>query len=354
MEVNQIPEIGKISPAIFSELIFPRLGAKSEKILVGPQHGVDVGIVEIGDKAVSFTCDPVFIVPEYGWERAAWFAIHILASDAVTCGLKPKFLSIDLNLSMEMTKDELQIVWDTMHRECERLGISVICGHTARYENCHYPMVGGATIIGVGEKEEYVTPRMAGAGDRIIITKGPAIEATGILATMFPQLIEKEFGLDFSQRAQQIFYKMSVVEDAMTAVGVGIRDNGVTAMHDATECGIWGGLYELAQSAGLGVRIEKEQIVAEDCVEEICRFFGIDPYASISEGTLIIACREHKAREVVEALSQKGIKSSIVGELTRLDKGMVLVEGGNEKKLEHPIVDPFWKAFYHALEKYKS
>ncbi|GAH56117.1 unnamed protein product, partial [marine sediment metagenome] len=143
MEVNQIPEIGKISPAIFNELIFPRLGAKSEKVLVGPQHGVDVGIVEIGDKAVSFTTDPVFIVPEYGWERAAWFAIHILASDAVTCGLKPKFLSIDLNLPMEMTKEQLEIVWDTMHQECKRLGISVICGHTARYENCHYPMVVG-------------------------------------------------------------------------------------------------------------------------------------------------------------------------------------------------------------------
>ena len=349
--MSEIPEIGKISPEVFNELIFPRLGAKNANILVGPQHGVDVGIVEIGDKAVSFTCDPVFIVPEYGWERAAWFAIHILASDAVTCGLKPRFLSIDLNLPMEMTKEQLQIVWDTMHRECERLVISVICGHTARYENCHYPMVGGATVVGVGEKDEYVTPRMARAGDKIIITKGPAIEATGIFATMFPQLIEEQFGLDFSQRAQQIFYEMSVVEDAMTAVSVGIRDSGVTAMHDATECGIWGGLYEIAQAAGLGVRIEKEEIVVEDCVKEICSYFDIDPYASISEGTLIISCREYKAQKVVEALSQKGIKSSIVGELTGPDKGMVLIERGKEKKLEHPIVDPFWRAFYGALEK---
>jgi len=352
--VNEIPEIGKISPEIFNELIFPRLGAKSEKILVGSQHGVDVGIVEIGDKAVSFTCDPVFIVPEYGWERAAWFAVHIIASDAVTCGLKPRFLSIDLNLPMEMTKEQLEIMWDAMHRECERLGISVICGHTARYENCYYPMVGGATIIGVGEKDEYVTPKMAKAGDKIIITKGPAIEAAGIFATMFPQLIEREFGLSFSQRAQQIFYKMSVVEDAMTAVSVGVREDGVTAMHDATECGIWGGLYELAQAAGLGMRVDKGQIVVDDCVTEICSYFGIDPYASISEGTLIIASREHKAREVVETLGHKGIASSIVGELINPEHGIILVENKRERKLKHPIVDPFWKAFYGALEKYKS
>jgi len=349
--VSELPEIGKISPEIFNEIIFPRLGAYSERVLVGPQNGVDVGIVEIGDKAVALTTDPIFIVPEYGWERAAWFAIHILASDAVTSGLKPCFMAIDLNLPMEITKEQLEIVWNTMHRECENLGISIVCGHTARYENCHYPMVGGATVLCVGEKNEYVTPKMAKAGDKIIITKGPAIEATGIFATMFPGLIEKEFGADFSQRAQDIFYKMSVVEDAMTAVNVGVRDNGVTAMHDATECGIWGGLYEIAQAADLGARVDKERIVVEDCVTEICQYFNIDPYASISEGTLIIACREHKAEEVIEVLTKKGIASSVVGELVDPSQGMTLVEGGKERKLEHPKVDPFWNAFYSSLQQ---
>ena len=352
--MSELPEIGKISPEIFNELIYPRLGAKSGAVLVGPQHGVDVGIVEIGDKAVALTTDPVFIVPEYGWERAAWFALHILVSDAVTSGLKPRFLSVDLNLPMEMTKEQLEIVWDTMHRECEKLGISVVCGHTARYENCHYPMVGGATVISVGEKDEYVTPKLARAGDRIIVTKGPAIEATGIFAAMFPQLIEEKFGLDFSQRAQQIFYKMSVVEDAMTAVNVGVRERGVSAMHDATECGIWGALFELSQAANLGIKIEKDRIPVEDCVEDICSFFAIDPYISISEGTLVIACREHKAQEIVAALSRKGISSSIVGELMNPKYGMILVEEGKEKKLEHPGVDPFWAAFYRALERYAS
>ncbi len=350
----EIPEIGKISPEIFNELIYPRLGAKNNSIIVGPQHGVDVGIVEIGGKAVSFTTDPVFIVPEYGWEQAAWFAIHILASDSVTSGLKPEFLSIDLNLPMEMTKRQLEVMWDTMHRECEKLGIAVITGHTARYENCHYPMVGGATVVGIGERDEYVTPKLAKKGDQVIITKGPAIEATGIFATMFPKLIERELGKDLSRQASAIFRKMSVVEDALTAVSVGVRDNGVSALHDATECGVWGGLFEVAQASGLGVRVEKEKIVLERSVAEVCRYFGIDPYASISEGTLIIACRPYKAGAVVAALSTKGIPASIVGELTSPESGMVLVEGGRETKLVHPIVDPFWKAFYDALAKYSS
>jgi len=86
-------------------------------------------------------------------------------------------------------------------------GINIITGHTARYSDCHYPMVGGATIIGIGGLDEYVTPKLARAGDKIIITKGPAIEASGILATMFPNLMEEQFGSKFSQKLNRCFIK---------------------------------------------------------------------------------------------------------------------------------------------------
>jgi hydrogenase expression/formation protein HypE len=139
------------------------------------------------------------------------------------------------------------------------------------------------------------------------------------------------------------------VEDGMISVGVGRRENGVSSMHDATECGVWGGLYEIGQSSGLGVRVEKDKIVVEDCVMEICDYFNIDPYASISEGTLLLTCRTHAAGKILNALHNYNIKASVVGELTRPEKGMVLVSGGKESRLEHPLVDPFWKAFYAAL-----
>jgi hydrogenase expression/formation protein HypE len=336
----ELPEIGKISPEIFTEMIYPRLGKESRSVLVGPQHGVDVGIVEIGGRAVAMTADPVFIVPEYGWERAAWFAIHILASDVVTSGLPPTYLSIDLNLPMEMTKEQLDIVWGVIDRECKQMGIAVVCGHTARYENCHYPMVGGATVLAEGPLDAYVGPAFCRPGDALIITKGPAIEATGIFAAMFPDRIAAELGEQPAQR---------VVVDAMTAVSVGVRDEGVTAMHDATECGIWGGLHELAQAAGCGLRVDKERIPLRETVSEVCRLFGIDPYASISEGTLIIACRPHKADAVVAALAARGIAAAVVGRLLPKEEGIRVVEGGVEHPLDHPRVDPFWNAFYRAL-----
>ena len=97
--MSEIPEIGKISPEIFNELIFPRLGAKDDKILVGPQNGVDVGIIEIGGKAISFTTDPVFktlLAQAPNWQNGQpapkWVAAENLTRpliESVYIGQKP-------------------------------------------------------------------------------------------------------------------------------------------------------------------------------------------------------------------------------------------------------------------------
>lgn len=352
---SELPEMGKISAEVFDELIFPRLGRRRKSVLVGPKHGVDIGVVDIGGgKVMALTTDPVFIVPEYGFERAAWFAVHILCSDAVTSALKPTYLSIDLNLPLEMTRDELETVWKTIDAECKKLGIAIVCGHTARYDGCHYPMVGGATVISIGDKSRYVTPQMAKRGDLIIITKGAAIEATGIFALAFKDRIREYFGEDFGRRAEDIFFQMSVVEDALTAASVGTRERGVTAMHDATECGVWGGLYEVAKASRVGMRIEKDKIIVLDEAEKICSRFGMDPYSSISEGTLIITCKEHRTDLLLKRLAQKKIRASVVGEVISEGKGIILAEGGKERPLEHPRIDPFWPAFARALAEGKT
>jgi hydrogenase expression/formation protein HypE len=351
---NELPEMGKISPEIFDELIYLRLGKKSDKVLVGPRHGVDIGVADLGNGEVMVTTtDPVFIVPEYRFERAAWFATHILVSDAVTSGLPPTYLSIDLNLPLSMTKDELSTMWSVIHRESEKMGMSILSGHTARYEGCDYPMVGGATVICIGEAERYVTPEMAEVGDSVIVTKGAAIEAGGLFAVTFTKQIAEEFGEEFQRRSEEIFWQMSVVEDALTAATVGTRENGVTAMHDATECGVWGGLYELAKASGVGMRIRKEDIILREEIEKICSLYGMDPYSSISEGSLILTCKEKKAPEILKALERKGIPATVVGEVIEEKFGILLSEGSRERPLDHPRIDPFWPAFGRALESLK-
>jgi hydrogenase maturation factor len=342
--------MGKISPEFFERVIFPHLGAPSSKVLVGPRRGVDVGIIEVAEGMVmALTTDPVFVVPEYGWERAAWFAVHILASDAATSALPPAFAAFDLNLPLSITEEELGILWRGIDAECRALGISVVAGHTARYEGCAYPMVGGGMVAAIGPANRYVTPAMAEPGDQVLITKGPAIEATALFGVTFPERIEKELGAGTASAAAGLFQRMTVVQDCRVAAAIGVRSRGVTAMHDATECGLFGGLVEVAQASGVGMRIEKEAIPVPEAVSRVCGHFGIDPFSSISEGTLIVTCKPYRAQALLAAWSGVSIPAALIGEVTEKERGVVLAEGGAESELTHPGVDPFWAAYGEAL-----
>jgi hydrogenase expression/formation protein HypE len=348
----QMPVIGKVSSEIFDEIILPQLGRKRPEILVGPRHGVDVGVVDLGNGQVMVTTtDPIFVVPPYGWERSGWFAVHILASDAVTSGIPPQYITMDLNLPLSITREGFEALWTVMHRECDKIGMAILSGHTGRYEGCEYPMIGGATVIGIGPKDRYVTPEMARPGDVIIVTKGAAIEAAALFAVTFPKRVAERYGEEAAREAEEVFWQMSVVEDALTAAEAGVREKGVTAMHDATECGVWGGLCEVARASGVGMTVDKDKIIVQDSVRKVCDLFGLDPYSSISEGTLIITCRPHKAREVIRRLDDKGIPAGMVGEIVESERGMRVFENGTSRELVHPEVDPFWAAFGKAASE---
>lgn len=351
MPQQDLPEMGKVSAEVFQQIIYPRLGKKRSDVLVGPQHGVDIGVIDLGNGQVMvMSTDPVFIVPPYGWERSAWFAVNILASDTAVSGLPPTHMTIDLNLPLGVTRSQLESMWKVIHTESEKIGMSIVSGHTGRYEGCNYPMVGGATVMAIGPKEKYVTPAMAQPGDSVIITKGAAIEASGLFAVTFPDAIAEAYGESVSREAQEIFWQMSVVEDALTAVEVGVRKDGVTGMHDATECGIWGGLVEIADASGAGLHIEKEEIILQDAAKKVCELYDIDPFTSISEGTLIITVRPDKAQEVIHRLRDKKIPASEVGVVLEKSAGRKYYSHGKEYDLVHPETDPFWAAYGKAAE----
>jgi hydrogenase maturation factor len=77
----------------------------------------------------------------------------------------------------------------------------------------------------------------------------------------------------------------------------------------------------------------------------VCAQVGIDPYGSISEGTLIATVVPDRAESFVQAVGARGIDAAIVGEVTERDAGLVLRTPEGERPLEHPGLDPFWGAF---------
>jgi len=338
MKSEKLPELGKIHPEFFDRVIYPRLGAPDGDIIIGPRHGVDYGVLRIGGKAVALSTDPFFIVPAFGFSKAAWFAFHIVVSDVAVSGLTPKYLAIDLNLPPETTENELEELWSAVHGEAERYGMSIVTGHTARYTGCNYPMVGGATAIAIGDETELRGPHRVKAGDRVLITKGPAIETTGLLAVLFAEKFVKAGGEAFQREAAGIFRQMSVLDDCAVARSF----TGVHVMHDATECGIWGGLYEMARAGAYGLRIEEALIPVQPVVRRTAELFKFDPFISISEGTLIAVVDAGEALELQAALSASGVPSAVCGEVVPAKEGLTVVRGGEMTALEHPKTDPYW------------
>ena len=340
------PVAGKIAGDVFEAVMLPRMGMSRPDVLVGPRTGIDAAILSTGPgQVMAVTCDPLFVMPEYGWRRAAWFAVNIVASDLATTGLPPTFCALDLNLPLDMSDADLSCLWDGIHVACEEMGVAVVTGHTGRYEGCAFPMLGGCTMMGPGSAEVYVTPAMAGPGDALVVTKGPAIETAAQLAVLFEDRVTGALGPARSSAAGRLFEKMSVVQDAAVAVGaVGTRGSGITSMHDATERGLWGALVEVAGAASAGLLVDKERIPLLPEVAAICDLFEIDPYAASSEGTLVLTCGESSVEPLLRAFRSAGIPAARIGMLTEPDAGVRVATNGCEAPLVMPAVDPFWPA----------
>ncbi len=335
--------LGKIGRKIFDEVIYPNLGKVRKEVIVPPQNGVDVGVVDLEDGRVLVTkTDPVFVVKEYGLRKAAWFAVHILASDLMTSGIPPQYALIDLNLPPSMEDGELKEMWEGMSDSLKEIGVMVIGGHTGRYEGVNYPMLGGFTMLGIGERERLANPSKVKVGDEVVVTKGPAIEATALLVNTFPDVFKGELSEVLFREAMDMYWKMSCWKDGLIASRV-----GVSAMHDATEGGLWNALVEVSESAGKGMEIEKERIPMPRSVREVTNLAGIDPFTSISEGTMVIVTSN--GEEVVDLLRKEGIEAAVVGKVVE-DKA-VKVDGNVIGRPDH---DPFWVAFSEIGKKGKE
>ncbi|MHA2620256.1 MAG: hypothetical protein V2G42_00775 [bacterium JZ-2024 1] len=132
MEIqSQFPNIGKTTADFFDEVIIPRLGAHRRDVLVSPRQSIDIGIIQMGNgQVMAITADPFHFLIQYGWEKAAWIAWHILASDVVNFGFPPSHFIIDLNLPIQMTEQGFAIVWFVVDRECQKEGVAIVAGHT--------------------------------------------------------------------------------------------------------------------------------------------------------------------------------------------------------------------------------
>ena len=319
---------------------------------MGPAFGVDNSIVRLDkDRVLVSTTDPLSYIPALGPEVSAWLSVHLLASDITTSGFPPEYGLFDFNLPPTMTGDQFSKYWRGFEREWKKLGLSIIGGHTGRYPGLDYSIIGGGFVMATGSRDHYLTSAMAKSGDDLILTKGAAIETTAILTRTFPRKTLNAIGQRLFDKAHEYLAKVTTVEDALTAASVGVRERGVTAMHDATEGGVIAGLIELATASGLGAIVNLDDIQVSEETREICKFFRIDPLVSLSEGSLILYSKTFATDKIISKLASKGIQSQMIGRLSSKFKGLKGVTSKGTRVLRYPAADPYWRVYSRGIER---
>lgn len=342
-------ELGKIQHSIFEDIILQKCGFKRKEVSTGPGFGVDVAIIDLPNGlAMATASDPLSFIPSLGLEASAWLSVYLMANDIATTGFSPMYAQFVLNLPSYLSTSDFETYWDYIHNYCKDLEISITGGHTGFIEGQNSTIAGGGTLMTFAPKQQMLTAKNAKAGDVILITKECAISSSAILAMSFPETVKNKLGMEVYNEACNLFYKTSSVKDALAAVGNREHDKEVTAMHDVTEGGVLGAIYELAIASGNGAIIYNDRLPIGKAQKEIGKLFSIDPRFSVGAGSMVITVRNGSEKKVIKRLEKENIACTVVGELTQKEMGIKLMGEGKKENLPYTGKDPYWDAFFKA------
>ncbi|HLR36961.1 MAG TPA: AIR synthase-related protein, partial [Chitinophagaceae bacterium] len=264
-------QTGKISLSFFKKFLEEKSGANRIDVRVGPGFGIDVSIVDLpnGGK-MAMASDPLSLIPSLGLEESAWLSVCLIANDLCTTGVAPQYGQFVLNLPADFSNRQFQIYWDYIHQFCKEMGIAITGGHTGFVEDQYSTIAGSGTFISIADKEKLLVSKYASPGDVILLTKYCGLSSAAILAMSFPTKVKNEVGHECYHTACDAFYDISVSKEAEVAV-TALEGKSITAMHDVTEGGVLGAIYEMAFASGNGVEVNNEKLPINAAYSAVCK-----------------------------------------------------------------------------------
>jgi hydrogenase maturation factor len=312
--------LGKLHPTLLRELL-ARHAAPDPRVVVGPRVGEDAAVLDMGDRYLVATTDPITFVTE----DLGWYALVVNANDLAVRGATPRwFLATCLLPEGRTTESDVTALFAQLGSACERQGVALVGGHTEITPGLERPIVVG-TMLGEVDKTRLVTTGGARPGDVLVLTKGVPLEGTSIIArARADELRARGYDDAWLARARGTLARLSVVPEALLAAEL----VGVHAMHDPTEGGIATALWEVADAAGVGLAVEAERIPVLAEGAALCREFGLDPFGTIASGALLVALGPTDAGILLHARARADIEAAFIGRVVPREAGVVLTRGG--------------------------
>ena len=325
-------KIGKLPENVLVRSVIRQVGHRRGEVLAGPGVGLDCAALQIGaDEVLVMSTDPITgTVKDIGSH-----CIHITANDLAASGAEPLGVMLTVLLPECVEEPEIRDMVRQAEEVCASLNMEILGGHTEVTNAVSQTVI---TVAGVGKikKDEMPDPSRIRPGQDVVVTKWIALEATSILAKEREERLLKRFSQDLIRRVREFDTFLSVVKDAAAA-----RGTGVVFMHDITEGGILGALWEVAEAGGVGLEISARAIPIRQESVEICEFFGVNPYQIMSSGSMLILSED--GRKTVAALEAAGIPATIIGRTTE-GKDRILKNGDEVRYLDRPKTDELYRA----------
>lgn len=325
-------KIGKLSESALQKLIFEQLNNKRDEVLAGPGIGEDCTALKLDSGEVFVaSADPITGTTK----DIGHLAVHVTANDLASSGAEPVGLIVTALFPPSIKEKQIKEIMQQMNIECGKLSIMVLGGHTEVTAAVNQTIL-SVTGIGKVQEEKLILSRNARPGQDIVITKHIGLEGTGIIAKEKEEELRQWFSASFIEEAKACMEDISVVPEGLAA-----RDY-VSSMHDITEGGIYGALWEISKASNVGLEVTIENIPIKQHTIEICERYNLNPYQLISSGSMLMTT--DNGQQLVEILKQKGIKGTIIGHTTD-SRDKLIYRQGKAGNLEAPKQDELYKIY---------
>lgn len=310
--------MSKFSLEVLEQRVFPYTESDDPDVLLGAAFGEDVALVQVGDEILASHVDP--IVGAIG--DIGWLAVHVACNDIAASGILPRWIHLLALVPRMDDEDLLESIMRDAARAAAELNVSIIGGHTGYSAGVSRPLV-AVTALGAAGDRPVVRTGGARPGDRVLVTKGVALEGTAILAQDFGD-VARELGLTEQEleEASGVMAEVSVVREALV-----LADNGATAMHDVTRGGLLETLLEIALLSDVGMVVDYDLLPIPPIVSRFAQAFQFDPLQMISSGTLAVTLPADRAETACAALDAAGVPFALVGDVTT-GKGVRVMRAG--------------------------
>lgn len=316
---------GKLNFDDLREMILKSRKVNRKEVIVRNDVGEDCSIIDFDNYEAVFSTDPIT-----GAENnVGKLAVQINCNDIASSGGEPIALLVTILAPVNSSIEEINNIMNDISEEAAKVNVEVIGGHT-EVTSAVNKIIVSITVIGKCEKGKSIRTSGANEGDDIIVTKYIALEGTAILVNDHEERLSKVLSNEEMNLAKSLVENISVLEEGRVG-----RKFGATSMHDITEGGLLGALYEVAMASNKGFEIYKDKLPVLEVTKKVAREFSIDYLRLISSGSMIITARD--GNKIINELSNRGINAKIIGKITK-SRG-ILVANGVKLEVEEPKRD---------------